>query len=94
MVYEVTPTVVTYYVVKTNGSTDDYNTVNVMFFCYFQSESMKKVIVLVSQVAEYIDIKRVCTNALGKFIDQREASSNADSSFFVIFGSKPGNKRL
>ena len=36
MVYEVTPTVVTDYVVKTNGGTEDYNTVNVMFFCTFQ----------------------------------------------------------
>ena len=29
-VYEVTPTVATYYIVNTNGSTDDYNTVKVM----------------------------------------------------------------
>ena len=41
VVHEVTPTVVTYYLVKTNGSNDDYSTVNVMFVCSFQMKSGK-----------------------------------------------------
>ena len=62
-VCEVTPTVVTYYIVKTNGSTVAYNTVKVMFFCSFHLETgkkkvvcMKKVRQLVLPVAEYVDI--------------------------------------